>query len=140
MTTGKVIANDIQGNWSENYQSWKALRENNKYLLIKYEELILNPQDVFVKILKFIFRLRNINFSLDKNKLDNVIKSTTLDNLKNLEKNNDFKESMKTKKEGKKINFFDKGGNRDWSKSLDKNLVNKIEDLLKNEMIELGYL
>ena len=47
---------------------------------------------------------------------------------------------MKTKKENKKINFFDKGGDRDWSKSLDKNLVNTVETLLKNEMVELGYL
>tara|TARA_Y100000591_G_C21751261_1_gene654873 strand:- start:329 stop:1150 length:822 start_codon:yes stop_codon:yes gene_type:complete len=140
MTTGKVIVNDIQGNWSENYQSWKAFRENDKYLLIKYEELILKPEEVFLKILKFIFKLRNINFSIDRNKLDNVINSTTFDNLKNLEKNNDFKESMKEKKSGKKINFFDKGGKRDWSKSLDKNLVNKIEDLFKHEMVELGYL
>ncbi len=139
MTTGKVIVNDIQGNWSENYLSWKAM-ENDKYLLIKYEEFILNPREVFLKILKFIFRLRNINFSIDQNKLDNVIKSTTLDNLKNLEKNNNFQEAMKTKKEKKKINFFDKGGKRDWRKSLDKNLINKIETLLKNEMVELGYL
>ena len=114
--------------------------ENDKYLLIKYEELILKPQEVFLKILKFIFRLRNLNFSLDKNKLENVIKSTTLNYLKNLEKNNNFQEGMKTKKENKKINFFDKGGDRDWSKSLDKNLVNTVETLLKNEMVELGYL
>ena len=77
---------------------------------------------------------------IDKKKLDNVIKTTTFDYLKNLEKNSDFKEAMKTKKEKKKINFFDKGGGRDWSKSLDKNFINKIETSFKNEMVELGYL
>jgi len=139
MTTGKVIVNDIQGNWSENYVSWKAM-ENDKYLLIKYEDFISKPREVFLKILNFIFKLRNINFSIDKNKLDNVIKSTTLDYLKNLEKKNEFGEAMKTKKDKKKINFFDKGGDRNWSKTLDKNFVNKIENMFKNEMVELGYL
>jgi hypothetical protein len=41
---------------------------------------------------------------------------------------------------GKKINFFDKGGQRNWSKSLDKNLIDQIEKSFKSEMIELGYL
>ena len=36
ITTGKALKNDIMGNWSENYQSWKAFIKHNKYLLIKY--------------------------------------------------------------------------------------------------------
>ena len=34
----------IQGNWSQNYLSWKSFRENNRYLLIKYEDLISNRE------------------------------------------------------------------------------------------------
>ena len=41
---------------------------------------------------------------------------------------------------GKKINFFDKGGQRNLSKSLNKNFINQIEKSFKPEMIELGYL
>ena len=41
---------------------------------------------------------------------------------------------------GKKINFFDEGGLRNWSKSLNKNFINQIEKSFKPEMIELGYL
>ena len=68
-----------------------------------------------------------------------MIRSTTLDNLKNLETNNNFQESVKDN-EGKKINFFDKGGQRNWSKSLKKDLIDKIEKSFKQEMMELGYL
>ena len=139
VTMGKGNKSDIMGNWSENYQSWKAFKEYNKYLLIKYEELISNREKTFIKILNFIYRLRNLNLSIDQNKLNNVINSTTLDNLKHLETQGNFEESVKDKK-GKKINFFDQGEKRDWSKSLNHNLANEIENSLKKEMVELNYL
>tara|TARA_B100000614_G_scaffold62540_1_gene55465 strand:+ start:544 stop:1362 length:819 start_codon:yes stop_codon:yes gene_type:complete len=139
VTMGKGNKSDIMGNWSENYQSWKAFKEYNKYLLIKYEELISDREKTFIKILNFIYRLRNLNLSIDQNKLNNVINSTTLENLKHLETLGNFEESVKDKK-GKKINFFDQGGKRDWSKSLNHNLTNEIENSLKKEMVELNYL
>ena len=139
VTSGKAIKNDLMGNWAENYLSWKAFEKYNKYLLIKYEDLILNPKKNLVKIIEFIFSLSNRKSPIDMNKIDNVIKSTTLDNLKKLEAISIFKERA-TDKTGKKINFFDKGGQRNWSKSLDKNLIDKIEKSFKREMTELGYL
>ena len=92
-----------------------------------------------IKIIEFIFKLSNKKLTIDTNKINNVIKSTTLDNLKILESKNNFQESV-TDNQGKKINFFDKGGHRDWSKSLDKNLIDQIEKSFKSEMTELGYL
>lgn len=131
--------NDIMGNWSQNYQSWKVLREHNKYLLIKYEELILNREETFLKILKFIYGLRSLNFKINQAKFDNVIKSTTLNSLKNLEAKEVFVESAKDKK-GKKINFFDKGGKRDWTKVLEEDTAVQLEKIFNQEMTELGYL
>ena len=87
------------GNWSENYQSWKAFIKHNKYLLIKYEDFIAHREETFLKILKFIYSLRNINFSIDTNKLKNVIETTSLDNLKKLEQKDTFSESAKDSSE-----------------------------------------
>jgi hypothetical protein len=139
VTSGKAIKNDLMGNWAENYLSWKAFQKNNRYLLIKYEDLILNPKKNLIKIIEFIFLLTNRKSPIDMVKIDNVVKSTTFENLKKLEATNDFNERARNKK-GEKINFFDKGGQRDWSKSLKKNLVNQIEKSFESEMIELGYL
>ena len=139
VTSGKAIKNDLMGNWSENYLSWKAFSRYNKYLLIKYEDLILNPKANLLKIIEFVFSLSGRKLSLDMKKIDNVIKSTTLDNLKKLEDTNNFNEQVRDRK-GKKIKFFDKGGQRNWSKSLDKKLIDQIEKSFKPEMIELGYL
>ena len=139
VTYGKAIDKFYMGNWSENYLSWKVLKTYKRYLLIKYEDLISKREETFLKILKFIFKLRGINFSIDQNKLRNVLETTSFDNLKNLEKTNSFVESVKNR-DGKKIPFFDKGAKRNWSKTLDKDLISEIEKCFRKEMLELGYL
>jgi len=139
MTKGKSNDMFLMGNWAENFISWKPFLNYNKYLLVKYEDLVSEREETFLKILQFIFRLRNINFIPDYNKLKIVLKNTAFDNLKNLEKEKGFGESMKGD-DGKQIPFFDKGKSRDWSKTLDKNLTIEIERCFKNEMMELGYL
>lgn len=140
LTSGKSIKHDIMGNWAENYQSWKPLKDDNKYLLIKYEDLISKKEECFLRILSFIFKLRNLNFSLDKTKLSNVIKTTSFDNLKKLEKDEGFSEASKKDSGKGKVVFFDKGEKRNWSGVLNKDLINEIERSFKNEMEELGYL
>jgi hypothetical protein len=85
---------------TENYKICKNFKKYKRYLLVKYEDLILNRDETFLKILKFIFKLRNIDFSLDHNKFKKMIDTTTFDNLKNLENKEGFKESIKNKKTG----------------------------------------
>ena len=76
---------------------------------------------------------------MDQNKLNNVIKTTSFENLKNLEKKDGFTEFVRDKKKNK-IVFFDKGAKRDWSNSLEKDMATEIEKTFNREMIELGYL
>ena len=33
-------ASVLLGSWSSNYESWKELEGKNKYLLVKYEDLV----------------------------------------------------------------------------------------------------
>ena len=140
ITIGNGIDDNIMGNWSENYKSWKNFKKYNRYLLVKYEDFVSNRNETFLKILKFIFKLRNINFSLDNNKFTEMLDTTTFENLKNLENKEGFAESKKNKKTGKNVIFFDKGAKRDWSTSLDPTMSAKLEKVFREEMIELGYL
>jgi len=128
------------GNWSSNYKSWKSFDEIDKYLLIKYEELISDREKTFTKILKFINSLNKSTFHLEKHKLNNVLKTTDFGYLKTLEKEKGFPEAKKTKKKNKTIAFFDSGPARNWKKELDKKNIKKLETAFKNEMLELGYL
>ena len=118
ITTGKALKNDIMGNWSENYQSWKAFIKHNKYLLIKYEDLIQNPELVFLEILKFIYKLNNTKFELDKKKFDNVIKTTSFDAMQKLEKKIGFGEATIDEKTGERIPFFNLGPKNNWKENL----------------------
>ena len=52
--------------WSMHYNSWKALKKRERYLLIKYEDLTKNTEQVFIKILDFIHNLINQKYILDK--------------------------------------------------------------------------
>ena len=55
--------------WSLNYLSWKLLEKQNRYLLIKYEDLTQNTEFILNKILEFIYKLMKQDFSIDKNNL-----------------------------------------------------------------------
>ena len=128
------------GTWNGNYNSWKSFKSNGKYLLIKYEDLIFNKEESLKKILKFIHKLKNINFEINEKKFQNVIDSTSFESMQKLERKKGFNESSINEKTGEKIAFFNLGPKNDWKKSLDLEVIKKIEKAFKKEMEELGYL
>jgi len=141
MTKGKGDGLSWIENWSKNYNSWKIFKEHQKYLLIKYEDLIQKPDKKFLEILEFIHKLHNKSkIIIDEKKFKNTIKSTSFDNLQKLEKEKGFPEAHKDQNTEKVIPFFSLGSKRDWTKSLDKNIIIELEKTFNKEMKELGYL
>ena len=142
LSSGTVLGEDKFlmhiGSWSSNYNSWKEFKKLDKYLLIKYEDLILKPKEAFISILEFIHKLTKTKFVPDELKLNNVLKTTTFEYLQNLEKKENFPESRKTK-DGKLINFF-KYGKKNTGKNLPEEINKNIEKNFNLEMKELGYL
>ena len=128
------------GNWSGNYNSWKSFTYQDRYLLIKYEDLVNDRGSTFKKILKFVSKLQNKKFIIDETKFKNVIKTTDFEKMKNLEKQKGFFEAKTNLKTGEKIPFFNLGPKNDWKELLENNVIKKIENAFKKEMIELGYL
>ena len=74
------------GSWSSNYDSWKSFKLAGKYLLIKYDDLLNNTEATLIKILDFIYRLREVKFNLDHDKIKNIIDTTSFHYMRNLEK------------------------------------------------------
>ena len=66
------------GSWKNHYNSWKVFRRFNKYLLVRYEDLIDNTDKAFLNILKFIAHLGRVNFTLDEKKFENSLKTTEI--------------------------------------------------------------
>jgi len=128
------------GSWGSNFNSWKSLKTPGKYLLIKYEDLINNKKETFLKILEFIHKLKKVRFVVDNTKLDNAIASTDFKKMQNLEKEKGFIESKIDMKTGKNIPFFNLGANNKWENSLNPEIIKKIENAFEKEMLELGYL
>lgn len=128
------------GPWNFHYNSWKQLNKTNRYLLIKYEELIEDPKKIFEKVLQFIFRLKNLKILIDKKKFENAIASTNFTKMQKLEKKEGFFESILDEKKDDRINFFNLGKKNDWRNNLDISLINKIENSFQKEMTELNYL
>jgi len=128
------------GTWSGNFNSWKSFKSVNKYLLVKYEDLLEDKEKNFYEILKFIHRLKKVDFVLDKKKFKNTLDSTDFKSMQKLESEKGFDESVIDKKSGKKIKFFHLGEKTDWKNSLDIGIQKKIQTAFEKEMIELDYL
>ena len=77
---------------------------------------------------------------INKEKLKKAVSSTLFDKLKSIEQKSGFSESLKSKKEDKKIPFFYLGPKNDWKKILDINFAKKIEKVFEKNMKELKYL
>jgi len=128
------------GTWATNYKSWKSFKSQGRYLLIKYEDLIINKEEVLLKMLRFIYKLNKKNFEVNKAKLKNVIDTTSFERMKLLEKVVGFHESKTDERTGEKIPFFNLGEKNDWKKMISPKIKDKIENVFKDEMKELGYL
>ena len=128
------------GSWSFNFNSWKSFEIQNRYLLIKYENLINDTEGILLEILNFINKLNNNNVRINKKKLSNSVESCSFEEMKKKEALEGFHESTTNKKTGKKINFFRLGEKNDYKDSLDLNTRKELESSFQKEMKELGYL
>jgi len=127
------------GSWNFNYNSWKVFKNSNRYLLIRYEDLVSDTENVYIKILRFINDLSKLKSPININKIRKVVKSTTFSRMKKLEEEQGFEES-KLNDLGKTVKFFNLGPKNNWKNLLSSEIKNKIENKFKKEMIELEYL
>ena len=123
------------GTWAEHYKFWKYNNEN--FLLIKYEDIVNDAFSELNKIIKFLEKFIPIE-SNDK-KIENIINTTSFEFLKQLEKKGNFNENA-TDDLGIHKKFFYLGPLNKWQNTLDKKIIDEIENKLSKEMIELGYL
>ena len=126
----------LLSSWSNHYNSWKKFPNN--YLLIKYEDLVLDISKEIMRIAKYLSNHFEYEFS-DK-KVDEIIKNTSFENFKELETRGKFNENSINEITGEKNTFFNLGPENNWKKILKKESIDKIEKEFNKEMKELGYL
>tara|TARA_B100001121_G_scaffold288893_1_gene287396 strand:+ start:640 stop:1482 length:843 start_codon:yes stop_codon:yes gene_type:complete len=131
---GEVVK--LIGSWKDHFNFWT--KKNDNLLLIKYENIVLDPQKELDKIKNFLSKF--IKFKFNDTKEKNIIESTSFDSLRKMEENGDFNENVFEKISNKKIRFFNKGPSNNWQDSLDKNIILEIEKNFNEEMKELRYI
>lgn len=131
--------------WSNHYLSWA---QNNQFrrLIVKYEDLLFNKYEAFRDIIVFTNTLLNRAEGVDKSKLLKAIKTTNFNVLRKNEIKDGLDKSITSFKKWRNIHgenknlFFNLGPNNNWRKNIDKKISNKLENLFKKEMTNLGYI
>jgi len=126
----------LLGKWNDHYRSWT--KNKNNLLLIKYEDLIRNPENELGRDINFLKKYLNVK--TDKNKNKKILETTSFENLREMEQKGLFKEYVLNKNDNSKVNFFHLGPSNDWKDNLNESVKNKIEKDFYQEMTELEYL
>jgi len=124
--------------WNTNYKSWKV-QKKVPIKIIRYEDLSNQTFVVFKDVVNFINKITKNDEKINIVKLKNSVNSTFFDKMREKEKKNGFSEAITSKKNNEKIPFFYLGPKNDWRKLLDKNLIDKLNNLFKKNLIELSY-
>tara|TARA_B100002003_G_scaffold234029_1_gene247476 strand:+ start:333 stop:1178 length:846 start_codon:yes stop_codon:yes gene_type:complete len=118
--------------WDHHYFSWSSLSVPK--MIIKFEDLVQNTEEIIIKIINFFIDNFNCRFNNINTKLQNILKTTSFENLKNNEKKYGFSESRKN------TLFFRKGEIKQWEKELDYLQIKKIDRSFNKAMKKLSYL
>ena len=126
----------LLGKWNDHYRSWTRNKKN--LLLIKYENLIRDPQNEMDKIINFLNNYLKFNTSIEKNK--NIIETTSFEYLKKLEEKGLFNDAPLKKNTTDNVKFFNLGPRNQWAKESNQEIIKEIEKSFSTEMKELNYL
>ena len=142
MTGFKVNTNNAYSfpvmisSWANHYKAWKKIKKN--YILIKFEDLINNPKKELHKIIKYLNKIKKIEISQDK--IKNILKTTSFDNLKELEEKGFFEEANIDLKANKYKSFFNTHPSQYNKTFISSGIKKEVEKKFCKEMKELGYL
>tara|TARA_B110000971_G_scaffold55476_1_gene56428 strand:+ start:370 stop:1218 length:849 start_codon:yes stop_codon:yes gene_type:complete len=124
--------------WASNYKSYKINENKIPTLFIKYEDLVKNTEEEFLKILEFL-KGKYISFEINKEKINKTLNTTTFNKLKILEKEEGFIETTDAGNINNKLFFF-KGRFREYKKELSSKDANEVFQNFYSTMKELGYV
>jgi len=126
-------AQELLSTWELNVQSWLNYNSVPR-LIIKYEDLKLNPKEIVLNIMEFLNKIHRLNINLRDQDIDKIIENTNFNNLKKLEDKNGFDEATIHS------SFFRSGKSHQWKDILSSSQVKLIEKNLKSLMSYFNYI
>ncbi len=136
--SGDYDATHFIGSWSDHYKSWTN-NSDFKTIVIRYEDLEENCENVFRDLIYFINGLLRTNDNIDEKKFQNSMKTTSFSNLRNLEDKGEFNENVVSLKTNNKVKFFNLGFKNKWQKILSGDMKLNINEKFKSDIEILKY-
>ena len=135
---GRYLGFQAVWSWSINQKTWV---ENNLFpvLVIKYEDLLNETYNTFRKVIEFINKISNSSKTFNKSKGKNSVKNTSFEKLQRMENDHGFAEAMNKKGTNKKIKFFNLGQKNNYKNLLSQDLITKMNEFYKEELIKFNY-
>lgn len=122
------------GNWETNFLSWQKSLIHFPIKFVKYEDLVTNTKEEFLKILLFLKNYMDIN--IDTNKVNQIVENNSFEKLSKREKLSGFPEASYNGDS----KFFNKGLARNYKKELSSSIIKQIEKKFYNTMLKFNYL
>ena len=126
-------ARELVSNWELNIKSWLEYK-TVPCLFIRYEDLLIKPNNIILKIIAFINIVTNKNILNNKKNIDKIIKNTKFKILQSQEISNGFNEASKHSK------FFRSGTLNQWKDVLSNTQVQIIDNNLQPLMKYFNYI
>ena len=118
----------ILGSWSLHVKSWADI-DNERFLVLRYEDLIGKPAKLFVKIAKLV------GLGQDRAGIERAIRHAGFQSLASMEKKHGFIEAS-----DKGARFFRKGRINEWREALSREQVQRVVAAHREQMQRFGYV
>jgi len=112
-----------------NYLFIKKNKNNPKVFILTYEDLISNPKNALIKIIKFL------ELPLNKNILSKVIESSSIEKVKKTERK--YRSPIHLNETNNKVSFISSGNVGQWKKYFEKKDLILVKKILLNNNIKL---
>jgi hypothetical protein len=120
------------GSWHDNVASWLAMRSNRRFLLLRYEDMIEDPERELVRVADFL------NIGATPARLARAVALSSADRMRELEKKQSAEWSL-TRNTRSDIAFIRKANAGGWRAELPPQTVAEIEKAWGALMRTLGY-
>jgi hypothetical protein len=127
-----VLVNPRWGSWYDNVASWLAMKDNRKFLLLRYEDMLDDPERELVKVADFL------NLPATPERLARAVTLSSADRMRGLEKKQAAEWSL-TKNSRPDMAFVRKARAGGWRSELPPQTVGEIEKAWGPLMRTLGY-
>jgi hypothetical protein len=127
-----LLVNPRWGSWYDNVASWLSMKDNRKFLLLRYEDMLDNPERELVKVADFL------SLEPTPERLTRAVRLSSADHMRELEKAQGAKWSL-TKNTRPDMAFVRKACAGTWRSELPSQAVADIETAWGSLMRTLGY-